>query len=480
MRRPTTAVFLAVLTSLGACGGNPATRVEPAPRLAPSPDVPAADPGPREQTADEQVNHVLSRLTFGARPGDAEAVRAMGVDRWIALQLHPERIPDERSDQYFAALESYHTSPSDLQAEYPAAGAAASAARRQGRPLQAHRGRQRRAAPGGRPAPGRSPSRRRADGSTGPCSRSGSCRKCMTDFWLNHFSVYPQKGPPERYQLAEYESQVIRPNALGKFRTLLDAVAKSPAMLFYLDNWESQADSNRPRLAAAARDGARRPQPRGAALLTPQQRQALAQAERRAQRELRPRAAGAAHARRGRRLHAAGRDRRRARAHRLDASTSAAGRRASSSARRCTTPARRSCSATAPGGPRDRGRRGGARHPRAPPVDGALHRLQARAPVRERHAARRARRSRGRDLPANRRRHPGSGAHDRHEPGVLLARRVPQQGEGAVRARGQRAARAWRPAGRHAAHGPASSRRSASRFSGTRRPTGGPRPATSG
>ena len=82
-------------------------------------------------------------------------------------------------------------------------------------------------------------------------------QEVMTDFWLNHFSVYIQKGPPERYQLAQYESRVIRPNALGKFRVLLEAVAKSPAMLFYLDNWESQADSNRPRLAPLRR---RRPQ----------------------------------------------------------------------------------------------------------------------------------------------------------------------------------------------------------------------------
>jgi uncharacterized protein (DUF1800 family) len=77
----------------------------------------------------------------------------------------------------------------------------------------------------------------------------------VTDFWLNHFSVYDAKGPRERYMLADYENRVIRPNALGKFRTLLGAVAKSEAMLFYLDNWESQADPDRPRLGIAGRGG---------------------------------------------------------------------------------------------------------------------------------------------------------------------------------------------------------------------------------
>src|SRR5687767_4491302 len=55
----------------------------------------AAFAAERELTADQQVAHALSRLTFGARPGDAAAVRAMGVDRWIARQLEPERIRDD-------------------------------------------------------------------------------------------------------------------------------------------------------------------------------------------------------------------------------------------------------------------------------------------------------------------------------------------------------------------------------------------------
>ncbi len=60
----------------------------------------------------------------------------------------------------------------------------------------------------------------------------------MTDFWFNHFNVFVNKGA-DRMLLTNYEQDVIRPHALGKFEDLLVATAKSPAMLFYLDNWLS-------------------------------------------------------------------------------------------------------------------------------------------------------------------------------------------------------------------------------------------------
>jgi len=60
----------------------------------------------------------------------------------------------------------------------------------------------------------------------------------MTDFWFNHFNVFVGKGP-ERLLVTNYEQEVIRPRALGRFEDLLVATAKSPAMLYYLDNWMS-------------------------------------------------------------------------------------------------------------------------------------------------------------------------------------------------------------------------------------------------
>jgi uncharacterized protein (DUF1800 family) len=72
----------------------------------------------------------------------------------------------------------------------------------------------------------------------------------MTDFWFNHFNVFIYKDQ-DQYFVTSYERDVIRPNALGKFHDLLTAVAKSPAMLYYLDNWlsmgpESQASGYKP------------------------------------------------------------------------------------------------------------------------------------------------------------------------------------------------------------------------------------------
>jgi hypothetical protein len=81
----------------------------------------------------------------------------------------------------------------------------------------------------------------------------------MTDFWLNHFNVYVRKNQNEPYLIPAYERDVIRPNALGKFEDLLVATAKSPAMLMYLDNWQSigpdsQAAKNAPRYAKFAQN----------------------------------------------------------------------------------------------------------------------------------------------------------------------------------------------------------------------------------
>ena len=60
----------------------------------------------------------------------------------------------------------------------------------------------------------------------------------LDDFWFNHFNVFLDKGA-DRYLVTDYERDAIRPHVLGKFRDLLEATAKSPAMLFYLDNWQS-------------------------------------------------------------------------------------------------------------------------------------------------------------------------------------------------------------------------------------------------
>ncbi len=76
----------------------------------------------------------------------------------------------------------------------------------------------------------------------------------MTDFWLNHFNVYLRKNQNEPYLLPAYERETIRPHALGRFEDLLVATARSPAMLLYLDNWQSIGPDSQ-----AAQRGPRKP-----------------------------------------------------------------------------------------------------------------------------------------------------------------------------------------------------------------------------
>jgi uncharacterized protein (DUF1800 family) len=233
-------------------------------RSAPIADaVTVASSEPRELLPDEQVQQVLNRLTFGPRPGDAEKVRTIGVDRWIAMQLTPERIDDGAADAVIARYETLHESTADLVETFRQV---QQARRREQMQLRAE----------GDTADKRDARRealandpqlrdlaRRAQRIVGDVQSAKLARavvserqldEVMVDFWENHFSVYSGKGQTRLF-LASYDRDVIRPRALGKFRDLLEAVAKSPAMLFFLDNWQSAADTLHPPLAAARQSG---------------------------------------------------------------------------------------------------------------------------------------------------------------------------------------------------------------------------------
>ncbi|HET7550132.1 MAG TPA: DUF1800 domain-containing protein [Gemmatimonadaceae bacterium] len=226
-------------------------------------------PPQRELLPDQQVQQVLDRFAFGGRPGDAARVRAMGVDRWIALQLHPERIDDRATDRMMASYEMLHEPTSELMKSFREL--------REARRRAAERGSSGTVNPRSKEANGgsgaatretlrervlRDPNAleaaRRVRAATTELQSAKLARavsserqlqEVMVDFWENHFSVFAGKGLT-RFFVADYERDAIRPHALGKFRDLLGAVAKSPAMLYYLDNWRSAADSSRPTLVA--------------------------------------------------------------------------------------------------------------------------------------------------------------------------------------------------------------------------------------
>jgi len=215
----------------------------------------------RELAADQQIIHALNRLSFGPRPGDAQKVRAMGLDKWVDLQLHPERIDDRSLEKFIQRYSVLRQDQNDLLREYNVAQRERREARREAGDSAMRPARNNPALQGIAFNRRRVMVQLQSSRVAHAVASNRQLEEVMTDFWLNHFNVYAQKGPPEAYYLVEYEQDAIRPRALGKFRDLLDAVAKSPAMLFYLDNARSMADTSRPRLTrmrrAAMRPNAR-------------------------------------------------------------------------------------------------------------------------------------------------------------------------------------------------------------------------------
>jgi len=305
--------------------------------------------------ADRQAVHVLSRLTFGARAGDLAEVKRLGVEKWIDLQLHPERIPENPElARHLDGLTTLQLPTWQILANYPLGAAVI----RFESPLQSLTPFQACTLTTGGPPESRravidslSPELRRQLLASGPrqaidglsdlqqeanaarqadqqarqlelrrlmppltdlltpdqirIARTGSdadklalfaslegekrtqvlralgpqalarfpdlrrqsmaaaqpaafvneelidnkllralysnrqLEEVLVDFWMNHFNVYNGKAQ-ERQLITSFERDAIRPNAFGKFRDLLLATARHPAMLLYLDNWQSQ------------------------------------------------------------------------------------------------------------------------------------------------------------------------------------------------------------------------------------------------
>src|ERR1041384_3774402 len=102
----------ALIGAASGIGAAQAARTQTAPPTVTSP----ANQG--ELLPDEQIQQVLNRLTFGPRPGDAEKVRAMGIDKWIDTQLHPERISDPAGEALLARYPVYAMAPADIIRDY--------------------------------------------------------------------------------------------------------------------------------------------------------------------------------------------------------------------------------------------------------------------------------------------------------------------------------------------------------------------------
>lgn len=259
-------------------------------------------------TEDQRIQHVLNRLGFGARPGDAARVKAMGVERFIEQQLNPEKIDDAASEARLQNLETLRMTTAQLYERYPQPGqliqqlqrrgalpaelAAARDNRQQNRTNQTQpKTEDSNATEMQRPTNPNMPNPNAANDQnpmnnaqyrqavmeyfkennlrpaqflTGELQMSRILRavyserqlqEVMVDFWTNHFNVFANKGA-DRWLLISYDRDTIRPHTMGKFSELLRATAESPAMLFYLDNFQSVSPNAQPQ---QLRPGANRP-----------------------------------------------------------------------------------------------------------------------------------------------------------------------------------------------------------------------------
>jgi uncharacterized protein (DUF1800 family) len=231
---------------------------------------------PRRLSGDQRIAHVLNRLTFGARPGDFEKVKAMGVESFIAQQLDPDSFAAGAVTDRLKKLQTLGMATPVIIEQYtppkPVVVPSPVAAKSSGEKSSQLEMKKEEAPPATqmqnqmqmemkREEAGRMPA---LQPSPTPAAKPTSTPKnpqmvvtelqrakllravyserqlyeLMVDFWENHFSIFANKDD-DRYLLTSYDRDTIRPFAMGRFRDLLGANAHSPAMLYYLDNWRS-------------------------------------------------------------------------------------------------------------------------------------------------------------------------------------------------------------------------------------------------
>src|SRR3989441_2026804 len=201
----------------------------------------AQAPGPG-LTARDSAFHALNRLAYGARPGEADSVAKVGVMRWIERQLDADHIPDSHLAERERQFRILGLGRADLAGRYRNA-------------VRERQRMQRELAASGDTMPMRAAGPMREFRELGgelqqlaivrATVSERQLREVMVDFWTNHFNVFVGKGA-DRFLLPSYIEETIRPRALGRFEDLLIATARSPAMLFYLDNAQSVAPGSTP------------------------------------------------------------------------------------------------------------------------------------------------------------------------------------------------------------------------------------------
>ncbi|MBC8075347.1 MAG: DUF1800 family protein, partial [Chloroflexales bacterium] len=177
----------------------------------------AAAPDPTSWASDDvsgdALLHLVSRTSYGATTETLARARALGADAYLDEQLHPERIDDAALNRRLAPLSTLALSSSELITRFPQ---------------------------GAKPGPQVIIRELEQASLLRAIYSRRQLHEVMVDFWSNHFNIFIGKQAAKWLKTAD-DRDVIRPHALGKFRELLLASARSPAMLVYLDNAQSSA-----------------------------------------------------------------------------------------------------------------------------------------------------------------------------------------------------------------------------------------------
>ena len=213
-------------------------------------------------TEEQRIVHVLNRLGFGARPGDVERVKALGLENYVKQQLAPEKINDQVAENKVKDLQVLNLSVAELYEKYPQPQRLIRQLQDRGMlPKELAETADNQKNPRDNPEyrkliqdyykehgleqPQRIMAELHASRILRAVYSERQLYEVMVDFWTNHFNVFAGKGA-DRWLLPSYDRDTIRPHAMGKFSALLQATAQSPAMLFYLDNFQSVSPNARP------------------------------------------------------------------------------------------------------------------------------------------------------------------------------------------------------------------------------------------
>ncbi len=213
-------------------------------------------------TERQAAAYLLDRFTFGARPGDVDRVVETGLERWLEQQLRGD-LPDPVVDQKLSGAKSLDLSARKTAEVYPNGGAVLRMAIREGVIDRPENGDDLQLSGGD--GPGRDGLERDDRRKARQWARERGARprreatyelvgqklirgvysenqlsEVLTDFWFNHFNVSITDNQARIY-VWPYERDAIRPHVTGSFRAMLEATAKHPAMLHYLDNVRSTA-----------------------------------------------------------------------------------------------------------------------------------------------------------------------------------------------------------------------------------------------